>query len=187
MSDIHHITRKIEIDAGHRVPDHKSKCFNLHGHRYVIEAECSGPLAETGEQTGMVVDFGFLKKVMMERIHEPCDHTFIFTYWDDICFNLSMASGKTLYYRSGQAMDKPISQVINENGFVAITMVTKNEEKLDYYIVPFSPTAENLARHWFNLLKPDVTRLSEGRAVLEAVRVWETPNCMAEYKRLKSI
>ena len=62
MKNTHLIRRRIEIDAGHRVPHHASKCCNLHGHRYVIEALCNGPLAEAGEQTGMVLDFGFLKE-----------------------------------------------------------------------------------------------------------------------------
>ena len=31
------ITRKLEFDAGHRIPDHTSQCRNLHGHRYTVE------------------------------------------------------------------------------------------------------------------------------------------------------
>ena len=30
------ITRKLEFDAGHRIPDHNSQCRNLHGHRYTL-------------------------------------------------------------------------------------------------------------------------------------------------------
>lgn len=71
------ITRRIEIDAAHRVPDHKSKCFAVHGHRYVIEAKCAGTLIEEGEQQGMVMDFGFLKECMMNTIHKHCDHGII--------------------------------------------------------------------------------------------------------------
>lgn len=28
------ITRRLEFDAGHRIPDHQSQCRYLHGHRY---------------------------------------------------------------------------------------------------------------------------------------------------------
>ncbi|MED5305895.1 MAG: 6-carboxytetrahydropterin synthase, partial [Candidatus Thermoplasmatota archaeon] len=28
------IRRWVETDTGHRVPNHKSKCRNMHGHRY---------------------------------------------------------------------------------------------------------------------------------------------------------
>ena len=31
------ITRRLEFDAGHRIPDHASQCRHLHGHRYAIE------------------------------------------------------------------------------------------------------------------------------------------------------
>ncbi|HCX34237.1 MAG TPA: 6-carboxytetrahydropterin synthase QueD, partial [Rhodocyclaceae bacterium] len=27
------ITRRLEFDAGHRIPDHLSRCRHLHGHR----------------------------------------------------------------------------------------------------------------------------------------------------------
>lgn len=68
------ITRRIEIDMAHRIPHHASKCYNLHGHRYVIEATCIGETINRGEQTGMVMDFGFLKQCMMDVIHDPYDH-----------------------------------------------------------------------------------------------------------------
>ncbi len=59
---------------GHRVPEHGSKCRNLHGHRYTIQATCRGLLGDAGEQSGMVVDFGFLKALMMEKIDARFDH-----------------------------------------------------------------------------------------------------------------
>ena len=36
------IRRWVETDTGHRVPNHKSKCCHLHGHRYRWEAEIEG-------------------------------------------------------------------------------------------------------------------------------------------------
>ena len=68
------ITRFIEIDAGHRIMTHGSKCRHLHGHRYRIEAECAAKAVQPdGVQTGMVLDFGFLKEEMVEIIDRPCD------------------------------------------------------------------------------------------------------------------
>ena len=60
------ITREIGIDMAHRVTHHGSKCKNIHGHRYTIHAMVKGPLFESGEQQGMVLDFGFLKEEMMK-------------------------------------------------------------------------------------------------------------------------
>ena len=73
------ISRKIEIDMGHRVPQHKSKCRNLHGHRYVFEAGVRGPLiVEQGaSDEGMVMDYGDIKEIMVREIHDPLDHGFM--------------------------------------------------------------------------------------------------------------
>ena len=38
------ITTRLEFDAGHRIPDHKSQCRNLHGHRYALEITLSGDI-----------------------------------------------------------------------------------------------------------------------------------------------
>jgi 6-pyruvoyltetrahydropterin/6-carboxytetrahydropterin synthase len=40
------ITRKLEFDAGHRIPDHKSQCRNLHGHRYTLEITLTGKVID---------------------------------------------------------------------------------------------------------------------------------------------
>lgn len=73
------ITRKIEFDAGHRIPDHASKCRNIHGHRYVLEATVRGAVkAHDGESdSGMVVDFGDLKTLMNVAIGDEWDHAFL--------------------------------------------------------------------------------------------------------------
>jgi len=49
--------------------------------------------------------------------------------------------------------------------------------------VPFQPTAECLARHWFERLASRVASRSDGMAELVRVSVWETPNCRADYGR----
>jgi 6-pyruvoyltetrahydropterin/6-carboxytetrahydropterin synthase len=49
------------------------------------------------------------------------------------------------------------------------------------YVVPFVPTAENLAKHWFERLAPKVEERSQGKGHLKAIKVWETPNCMAKF------
>lgn len=73
------ITRIVEFDAGHRVPNHKSKCRNAHGHRYRLEATFIGVLNSVAGSSdeGMVADFGDLKEIMLEAIGEPWDHAFL--------------------------------------------------------------------------------------------------------------
>lgn len=73
------ITKTIEIDMGHRVPNHKSKCRNPHGHRYKVEVGVDDKvITKSGDSSeGMVIDFGDLKYVMMKIIDEKCDHGFM--------------------------------------------------------------------------------------------------------------
>ncbi len=168
------VSRRIEIDAGHRIMTHGSKCRNLHGHRYVVEAECEARrLRDAGEQTDMVVDFGFLKDEMVRRIDGPCDHGFIAAIADDALLALFAPPGgdRTAWLAC-------LGTEVARTG-AALTTDTALGTKL--YVVPFQPTAECLAKHWFELLAEPVAHRSDGTARLVSLRVWETPNCMAEY------
>ncbi|MDR1890190.1 MAG: 6-carboxytetrahydropterin synthase QueD [Zoogloeaceae bacterium] len=73
------ITRRLEFDAGHRIPDHKSQCRNLHGHRYVIEITLTGEITETeGDAAcGMVMDFSDIKAIARARLVDAWDHAFL--------------------------------------------------------------------------------------------------------------
>jgi 6-pyruvoyltetrahydropterin/6-carboxytetrahydropterin synthase len=73
------ITTRMEFDAGHRIPNHKSTCRNLHGHRYAIEVTISGDIINQENESvfGMVMDFKDAKDVIKRLIVEPWDHAFI--------------------------------------------------------------------------------------------------------------
>jgi 6-pyruvoyltetrahydropterin/6-carboxytetrahydropterin synthase len=60
------ITRKLEFDAGHRIPNHNGQCRHLHGHRYCLEVTLRGQVNETSgaRDEGMIMDFGDIKKIM---------------------------------------------------------------------------------------------------------------------------
>ena len=166
----HSITRSIGIDMGHRVTFHGSKCKNLHGHRYEVLATCEGPLFTEGEQAGMIIDFGFLKEEMMNEIDTPCDHGTCL--WIDDPFVEQFLEGKTSFDRDF------IKGEIKDNGYWTGAGVFGK-----LYLVPFVPTAENLARHWFERLESRVVERTIGNATLLKVKVYETPNCSAEYSK----
>lgn len=168
------VTRQIGIDAGHRIATHGSKCRHLHGHRYLIEATCrAAHLHQAGEQTGMVLDFGFLKEEMLSIIDGPCDHGFIVAWDDTEVLGLFVPAGKSL-----ETWQEELRLTIRGAGFCTPADCRLGQK---LYVVPFQPTAECLARHWFERLRPTVDRRSDGLATLERIRVWETPNCYAEY------
>ena len=145
------ITKEIGIDMGHRVPNHKSKCRNLHGHRYQIEVGVDDKLVTTrgASDEGMVIDFSDLKETMMQELDAKFDHGFVM-YEDD-----------------------PLKETF-------IEIKSNLDQKIIF--VPFIPTAENLAKHWYELLS--IPLLARGIA-LKHVNVWETPTSTATYEASK--
>jgi 6-pyruvoyltetrahydropterin/6-carboxytetrahydropterin synthase len=72
------ITRKLEFDAGHRIPDHKSQCRNLHGHRYTLEITLTGAvIEEEGNSDNGIMDFSDVKALAKAHLVDVWDHAFI--------------------------------------------------------------------------------------------------------------
>lgn len=72
------ITRRLEFDAGHRIPNHDSLCRHLHGHRYAIEVTVAGALVAdpASPEQGMVTDFSRIKAIARELV-DAWDHAFL--------------------------------------------------------------------------------------------------------------
>ena len=73
------ITRKLEFDAGHRIPDHNSQCRNLHGHRYTLLITLAGTVIEKEghSDNGMVMDFSDIKALAKTHLVDLWDHAFL--------------------------------------------------------------------------------------------------------------
>ncbi|MBL8473480.1 MAG: 6-carboxytetrahydropterin synthase QueD [Rhodocyclaceae bacterium] len=141
------ITRRLEFDAGHRIPDHRSQCRNLHGHRYALEITLAGePVQQPGAPDhGMLMDFSEVKTIAREHLVDRWDHAFL--AW-------------------------------REDHQILALLATIPEHKT--VVLDCVPTAENLARHAFDLLQP-LYRSRYGQILrLERVVLYETPNCWAE-------
>ncbi len=83
------ITRRLEFDAGHRIPHHGGHCRHIHGHRYVIEVTVLGQVLDHqghGDD-GMVLDFGDIKKITNELVVEKWDHAFLVAKEDESLVN----------------------------------------------------------------------------------------------------
>ncbi|EUJ10524.1 queuosine biosynthesis protein QueD [Methylophilaceae bacterium 11] len=96
------ITTRLEFDAGHRIPDHKSQCRNLHGHRYAIEITLSGDIIQQdhASENGMVMDFSDVKKIARETVVDVWDHAFIVYQGDQVVLDFlnSLPSHKTVIF-----------------------------------------------------------------------------------------
>src|SRR5512140_3529143 len=88
------ITRRLEFDAGHRIPNHTSQCKHLHGHRYAIEIIT----AEGQSVQGMVMDFSDVKRIANEKLVDAWDHAFLVYRGDKaVCdFLASLPDHKTV-------------------------------------------------------------------------------------------
>lgn len=165
------ITRSIEIDMGHRIPTHGSKCWNLHGHRYKIYATVqSSTLINEGEQSGMVLDFSFLKNAMMGQIHDFCDH--------GLCLWVRDPWLPTFIKRRHHLA--VCEEVVKTQEYFYVDE-SKIEEQTKLLIIGTLPTAEALAEFWFKRMIAGILQLSGGKAHLTQVTVFETPNCWAAY------
>lgn len=92
------ITRRIVFHAGHMLKDDTSKCYHPHGHEYVLECTLSGDIQQSGAQNGMVMNFGTLKAIMMNAIHDLVDHKFIIEFSDPRFRRFVDAVGRTGMY-----------------------------------------------------------------------------------------
>jgi len=84
-----YIRRYVETDTGHRVPNHKSKCKHMHGHRYRFEAEIEGDLVtQKGvSEEGMLMDFSDISAILTTHIHDVVDHAFVVYQGDELALN----------------------------------------------------------------------------------------------------
>ena len=75
---MYRLKAKAAFDSAHFLYGYEGKCLNIHGHRWVIEAELAGSdLQAEGVQRGMLIDFGDLKKAL-RSLAEHYDHSLIY-------------------------------------------------------------------------------------------------------------
>ncbi len=94
------ITRRLEFDAGHRIPSHNSQCRHLHGHRYAIEITLSGDIITTEgiSEQGMVMDYSEVKRIAKEQLVDAWDHAFLVYRGDTVVLDFlnSLPNHKTV-------------------------------------------------------------------------------------------
>jgi len=74
------ITKQFTFETGHALFGYDGKCRNVHGHSYKLSVTVIGtPITDTSHvKLGMVIDFGDLKKIVIEEIVDEFDHATVF-------------------------------------------------------------------------------------------------------------
>lgn len=89
-------TRRIQFDAAHRVMEHESKCRDVHGHRYVIEATFA---SEALDSLGRVIDFGIVQDILGGWIDNYWDHNTILHVRDKVLGDaIAGQTGQQIFY-----------------------------------------------------------------------------------------
>ena len=155
----HTIARVLEFDAAHRIVGHEGKCKDLHGHRYKAMISVTAGL----DSLGRVIDFGVIKEKVGAWIDRHWDHNIILSSKDPIFELCKLAELHRYIMNPGMSIEKMIF-----GNRCPFTMP-----------VEMNPTAENLAEV---LYKQSRLLLSESHLTVTEVRIWETPNCCADFE-----
>lgn len=75
---MYYLKTSAAFDSAHFLAGYDGKCKNIHGHRWVIEVRIKGQeLQQSGNEKGMLVDFGNLKK-NVRKLADNFDHALIY-------------------------------------------------------------------------------------------------------------
>lgn len=159
------VTKSIEFDYGHRIPDHQSKCRNIHGHRGRVVVGVVGRVQTKGSSAGMVLDFAAIKNSLVELVEKPFDHKCLLYASDPLCKKLGINPQKKQFKCSGHTVYGRVYDVASFGLIQELSVV---------------PTAENLALLIFN----ELSRVLDTKDMLvQFVRFWETPTSNATFHR----
>jgi len=142
-------TKWLEWDMGHRLQRHESKCRNVHGHRYRVGITC---VPEVKNEYGIVTSRG------LDEVGRVVDFS---------CIKEKVGGWIDEYW---------------DHGFIVEAgdpfMDALYAEKTKVYQLPDSPTAENIARHLYDIANQ---LLRDYHVSVIKVEVWETPTSVAAY------
>ena len=68
------LRKEYKFESAHFIYNHASKCRGLHGHSYRLFVSVKGPV---NPETGMVMDFYDLSKIVCQNIINKLDHCFL--------------------------------------------------------------------------------------------------------------
>lgn len=72
------LSRTFKFDAAHKLVDYPGVCRRIHGHTYTLTVTVEGE----PDDTGMIIDFFDMKKVVEETVIAKVDHTYLNDLYD---------------------------------------------------------------------------------------------------------
>ncbi len=149
-----YVTKRMRTETGHRLVDYDGRCAHLHGHSYLWEVTVRSH-GDPVDYRGMVVDFKDLKDVMI-KVLDPLDHCMILHGEKDPLVRLAQS---------------------NEILLTDILAPSNADVHRRVWLVPFNPTAENLAKWAFD----EIQNHLPAPISVTRVRVWETADSWAQW------
>ncbi len=164
---MYRIHRSIDISFAHHVRGHAGPCVNVHGHTWKFEV---GLAARTLDREGFVVDFGELKRRVLEPCHNLLDHALAVgsaTFEEAGPALVALGEGLVASRAAvhGQAFPSPMPSFSLHGANLAYPGGIK------VCVFPFSPTSERLAEWLFGLATAE---LADARVTVDFARIYET-------------
>lgn len=126
------ITRIFEFDSAHRVMNEKVKCFNLHGHRWKVEATFS---YSDMSELGYAIDFKEIKRLVGDFIDTYFDHATILNPMDKDLIKLCEDNGWKMWLMGlGKHLEEDVNpsaeNIASELFYIIRTMFYGNPYKI---------------------------------------------------------
>lgn len=148
------ITKRVDFHAAHRLHKHEGKCFNLHGHTYVLDATF-GAINSIGKcrdaspaKEGMIEDFYDVKKLLNNIIVDELDHALL------------------VDNNSQDQIEVALKSMAVEHGLNVVNIGSRT-------------TSENLAVYIYDKLSKNIAAFSTYK--LLSIRLYETDTSWVDY------
>lgn len=175
---MYRIVKSIDIDFAHHVSGHKGACINVHGHTWKFEVAMK---AKELNPVGFVIDFGDLKRHVLQPVHDFLDHSMAlgedrvmetFSQWEAIGQKL-LATRAILPHTDAvgskvQFLEPP------EPALCGARRMLPGGIKLAVF--PFNPTSERLAKWLFDVATAGLRRMSteSSQVSVSSTTIYET-------------
>ena len=129
------VTKKFRIESAHFLPGYPGKCANLHGHGWDITLSVSGPV---NSDTGFVLDFSELKRLVVEPLKEKFDHKLL-----NDCIPFKVLDKREVHYQ--EVPPKPTAENLAE--YILGFSISQLAKYVDLWVseVSVAETPDNIA------------------------------------------